>query len=429
MNQTKILYDLFLKYHKISTDSRGDVFNSIFFALSGENFDGNGFAATAISKGARLAVVDKKEYFKDSNYLLVDNTLKALQNLAKMHRKQFKIPVIGITGTNGKTTTKELISAVLSSKKNTLSTEGNLNNHIGVPLTLLKITKNNEIAVIEMGANHREEIKNLCKLAEPNYGLITNIGKAHLEGFGSFNGIVDAKKELYYSIAKKQGLIFVNADDKLLTELSNGMKVLRYGTENADITGRLIEIKPFLTISFENSGKTYPIHTHLYGTYNFNNIMAAVAIGIYFGISPENIINAIENHIPQNNRSQIIKTKTNTLILDAYNANPSSMTEALKNFANYQFDKPIPVLGDMYELGKESEKEHVRIIKLVKELGFEKAIFVGNTFYKLTIPESYLCFQNTENTALSLENNKIEKSTLLIKGSRVMHMEQLVKYL
>jgi UDP-N-acetylmuramoyl-tripeptide--D-alanyl-D-alanine ligase len=330
------IYSLFLKHPAICTDSRKAEKYGIFFSLKGDNFNGNAFAEIALENGCKYAFIDEAVYYKDNRYIIVENALNTLQELAKHHRSKLKIPVIGITGTNGKTTTKELIKAVLEKKFNTLATEGNLNNHIGVPQTILKITGKTEIAIIEMGANHIGEIAELCKISKPDHGIITNIGKAHLEGFGSFEGIVKAKKELYDHIEQNNGLLFVNKDNQLLSEMASRIKKITYGkSASADHTGSIKNTEPFIEIVWKNTAtnKTFLIKSKLVGAYNFENIMAAVAIGSYFEVDVSLIKEAIEAYTPSNNRSQIIKSSNNTIIMDAYNANPSSMEAAINNFA------------------------------------------------------------------------------------------------
>ncbi len=424
------LYELFQKCGKVSIDTRKDVKGSIFFAISGENFDGNKFAAQALKKGALKAVVDNKEFVTEKNIYLVKNTIKALQNLAKKHLSQLNIPVIAITGTNGKTTTKELISAVLSSEKKVGFTQGNLNNHIGVPLTILSFNQDIELAVVEMGANHQGEIKELCDFVNPDLGLITNIGKAHLEGFGNLQGVINEKQELYKSIKKKNGIVFVNYDDDLLMTISEHIRRITYGKNGGFIRGHLIKSKtPYIIVSWQKDKDKKIINTNLYGLYNFYNVMAAVTVGNYFNISPENIIEAIENYIPTNNRSQLVRTEKNMLILDAYNANPDSMKIAIKSFNDGNFRNKFLILGDMYELGYFALKEHQNIVDFIAKEKFNHVILVGKNFCSVKKPVNFQCVKTNSDAAKIIKTQHIKDFTILIKGSRAMQMEQLTKYL
>lgn len=429
MGSTEKLYKRFLKYPAVSTDTRQDVSNSIFFALSGENFNGNKFAAQALINGAKLAVIDDRNYLKGDKYFLVEDVLLTLQDLALFHRKNHKIPLLGITGSNGKTTTKELISVVLSSSKKIISTKGNLNNHIGVPLTVLSIMPETEIAVVEIGANHPGEIDLLCKIAHPDSGIITNIGKAHLEGFGSFEGVVRAKNELYESLSATCGKAIVNTDDKLLMKLSSGLERFTYGSKSADLTGDIFAINPFLRISWKYKGQSYQLNTKLYGKYNFPNIMAAIAVGIQFDIPHEKINRAISNYTPENNRSQQLKTETNNVILDAYNANPVSMAEAILSFHEAGFENPRMILGDMFELGKSSLEEHQKIVDLIETLGFKNFILVGKDFNKLPLSDTFKQFSTTEEAYNYLDKKPFRHASILVKGSRGMKLETLLKLL
>ncbi|HEY9113705.1 MAG TPA: UDP-N-acetylmuramoyl-tripeptide--D-alanyl-D-alanine ligase, partial [Bacteroidales bacterium] len=375
------LYAHFRKYPVISTDTRKDVKDTIFFALSGGSFNGNQFAKTALKKGAALAVVEDPHFYKKGGkYFLVDNALETLQQLAVYHRSFYKNPLVAITGSNGKTTTKELIAAVLGTTYRTTATQGNYNNHIGVPITLLQLTNKTEIAVIEMGANHQGEIANLCEFAKPGFGMITNIGKAHLEGFGSYEGVIKAKNELYDYLRKSKGQVIVNADDPLLMQLSEEIDRQTYGCEKADIQGEITSFKPFLHIKWKKDKTVYEIETALYGSYNFYNIMAAISVGCFFKISPAKINQAIANYIPTNNRSQQFVTKKNKIILDAYNANPVSMAGAINSFKAFEPENPWLILGDMFELGDSSIEEHKKIIELLVEKEFENVLLVGKVF-------------------------------------------------
>jgi len=423
------LYQRFLQHPKVSTDTRKNVRDTIFFALSGDQFNGNEFAEVAIQKGAAFAVIDDAGFKKGAKYLLVPDVLSALQQLAAHHRKMTGVHVLAITGSNGKTTTKELMATVLQSEKEIIATAGNLNNHIGVPLTLLSIKRETEIAVVEMGANHIGEIAVLCEIAQPNSGLITNIGKAHLEGFGSFEGVITAKNELFIFLHETNGMAIVNADDELLMKLSDGLKQTTYGSSSADVQGKLLATHPFLKLQWSSNNETHICDTNLYGSYNFSNLMAAVTVGQFFGISSEKTNHALSEYVPNNNRSQQLKTKKNQIILDAYNANPVSLCEALKSFAAFNPENPYLILGDMFELGKDSPAEHQRIIRQVEETNFENVIFVGKDFYQFKKCGSFLFFKSTEQVEAYLKKNPVGKATVLVKGSRGMHLETLIKYL
>jgi UDP-N-acetylmuramoyl-tripeptide--D-alanyl-D-alanine ligase len=418
------IYNLFLKYPTISTDTRDIKPNSIFFSLKGDNFNGNSFAAKAIENGASYAIIDEKIYKKDNRFILVDNTLETLQQLAVIHRRHLNIPIIGITGTNGKTTTKELINCVLSQGYKTFATKGNLNNHIGVPLTILSITNNHELGIIEMGANHIGEIGLLCKISQPDYGIITNIGKAHLEGFGSIEGVINTKKDLYLAIADKKGKVFVNSDNQLLINLSENIERVFYGN-NSDNFCKGIIIKQKNYISVEYSCRNYNdiINTQLVGSYNFENILAAITIGCYFNIEKHLIKEALENYAPANNRSQIVKSKLNTIILDAYNANPSSLEASIKNFAEIDADNKMLIIGDMLELGEYSKVEHLNILNIIESLCFKKVILVGPQFSSVCNNKDWLCFENSIEAKDWFISNPIKESYILIKGSRGIKME------
>jgi UDP-N-acetylmuramoyl-tripeptide--D-alanyl-D-alanine ligase len=378
------LYQRFTEHPSISIDSRRANNNSLFFALKGETHDANCFAKNALENGASFAIVDNPEVVESDKYLLVDNVLETLQQLALHHRKQFNIPALAITGSNGKTTTKALISSVLSKKYNVLSTKGNLNNHIGLPLTILELNNSHEIAVFEIGANHIGEIEKLCQLAFPTYGLITNIGHAHLEGFGSFEGVVTAKTELYKFIRQQLGKVFVNISDELLIKHADDISRVTYGLDpSADYRGEVFNQHPFLGLMCSENSTAFEVQTKLTGAYNASNVMAAVCIGRYFGVPVGDIVNAIASYTPQNNRSQVFDTGKNHLILDAYNANPSSMIAALDNFSNYPGDRKMCILGDMLELGEYAEAEHQKIIDLLKISGFEKVVLLVNIFLSI----------------------------------------------
>ncbi|MBK9284499.1 MAG: UDP-N-acetylmuramoyl-tripeptide--D-alanyl-D-alanine ligase [Sphingobacteriaceae bacterium] len=420
---------------QVCTDTRSITNNSLFIALKGSNFNANTFALTALENGAKYVVVDEPEYQTSSKHFYVNDCLKALQQLSNYHRKQFTIPVLGITGSNAKTTHKELINAVLSEKFNVLYTMGNLNNHIGVPLTLLRLRKDHQFAIIEMGANHQGEIHELCQIAEPTYGLITNIGKAHLEGFGGIEGVKKGKSELYRFIQKTKGKIFLNGDDEVLQELSYGLEKFTYGRGlqndilgKEDSTNACVSYRFCAKSNFTNWDNIQILHTKITGQYNFINLLAASAIGIYFGVNEELIKTALEKYEPNMNRSQLDKTNKNTLILDAYNANPDSMKVAIENFASFPAENKLLLLGDMFELGEYSALEHKKIIELIKEKQFKNVCFVGGEFFKLA-ENSYLFFNSTATCLEYLKNKNIAGATILIKGSRSMKMETLKEVL
>jgi UDP-N-acetylmuramoyl-tripeptide--D-alanyl-D-alanine ligase len=420
------IYPLFILSREISTDSRNIEANSIFFAMKGENFNGNEFAADALAKGARYAVIDDPYFKKNDNFLLVPDTIGTLQKLAVIHRRNIKAKIIGITGSNGKTTTKELTGRVLQSSFKTKITRGNFNNHIGVPLTLLSLDKDDEIAVVEMGANHPGEIASLCEIARPDFGIITNIGKAHLEGFGSFEGVIRAKSELYNYIRRNGGKIFVNLDNDLLAGLSEGIPRVCYGSmPGLFCSGQILEREPHLKISWHSGNTGDEIATNLYGQYNYENILASVCIGLHFGVSADAIRNAISSFTPENNRSQLILTGKNKLILDAYNANPSSMKASLSNFHQTDAISKMVILGDMMELGEEAGKEHHEIVELVRKLAFNKVVLVGKNFKAAAAGGKEICFDTIEEAMEWFNTNKILNMAILLKGSRKMQLEKL----
>jgi len=405
LNNIDRIYSIYLKHQPLCIDSRNVKKNSIFLALKGVHFDGNKFAKEALDRGCAYAIIDNNKYKKDKRFILVENGVETLQNLAQHHRKQLNIPFIGITGTNGKTTTKELIKDVLNKKYKTHATQGNLNNHIGVPLSVLSITENIDIAIIEMGANHIGEILALCKIAQPNHGIITNIGKAHLEGFGSPEGVITAKKELYGYLKQNKGIVFVNSDNSLLMELSN--------TQNR--------------VTYKTSKKI--INTHLIGKHNSENILAAMCIGHYFGVKESAIEQAIENYQPADNRSQIIKTKKNTVLLDAYNANPMNMEAVINHVSQMQVENKVVILGDMLELGSYSLKEHQAVMELLKKQNFNRVILVGDNFSKVKNNINYKHFANTTAASKWLKHQNIKDAFILIKGSRGIELEKLMEVL
>lgn len=422
------LYKCFMECGKVTTDSRNCPEGSMFIALKGETFNGNAFAAQALKQGCRYAVIDESEYAGEGT-ILVDNCLQALQQLANYHRRQLKTPVIGITGTNGKTTTKELISTVLSRKFNTLYTEGNFNNHIGVPLTLLRLTKEHEMAVVEMGANHPGEIKTLVHIAEPDYGIITNVGKAHLQGFGSFEGVIRTKGELYDFLRAKGGAtIFIQNENPYLNGIAEGLTCVRYGlTAGLYVSGELISCSPFLSFRWTAEGVSHEVNTHLIGSYNLDNMLAAAAIGRYFGVSDDDISSALASYLPHNNRSQLKETADNKLIVDAYNANPTSMMAALKNFRQVEAPHKMVILGDMKELGEASREEHQKVVDYLKECGFDRVVLVGPEFAAAT--HSYQTFQHVDEVLADIRIHKPQGYYILIKGSNSMKLSQLPEYL
>ena len=428
MMKTEELYSIYLQYPSVQTDTRKLKQGDLFFALKGPNFNANEFAQKAIDSGAAYAVIDDERYNIEGKTILVDDVLTSLQQLAKYHRQQFNIPFLAITGSNGKTTTKELIHAVLSSSFKTYTTEGNLNNHIGVPLTILKIKQDAEMAVIEMGANHLREIASYCEIALPTHGLITNCGKAHLEGFGSEEGVRKGKGELYDHLRANGGTAFVMWDYPYLREMSKGIPttIYTYGTDNADIIGNVLTSGQYLSVQF-SKGFNGRIQTNLVGDYNLPNVLAAVAVGKYFNTEEEKIKSSIENYIPTNSRSQLIQKNSNKIILDAYNANPSSMKAAIENFAKAEGSAKILALGGMAELGTDSVKEHKDIIKEIDKHQWKDVILVGGDFMK--VDHTYRKFNSPAEAGKWLQSIKPENSFLLIKGSRSMQMEKLLEYL
>ncbi|WP_291107585.1 UDP-N-acetylmuramoyl-tripeptide--D-alanyl-D-alanine ligase [Flavobacterium sp. UBA6195] len=423
MTTINTLHSLFLKYPVVSTDTRKIAPNSIFFALRGENFDANTFTKEALEKGAKYVVIDNKDYFIDERTLLVENSLVALQELAKFHRLYLGLPIIALTGSNGKTTTKELINSVLSKKYNTLATIGNLNNHIGVPLTLLRFTKDTEIGIVEMGANHQKEIEFLCKIAQPDYGYITNFGKAHLEGFGGVEGVIKGKSEMYDYLKNNNKLIFVNLDDTIQNQKTENLKRFSFtvNASQADVKITGVEANPMVKIAYNN----LTINSQLIGIYNANNINAAITIGNYFKVSDELIKEAIENYIPENNRSQLILKNGNEIILDAYNANPSSMAAAITNLIQLEKKNKIAILGDMFELGNESLLEHKKIIALLENETSISTYFIGKDFFKNQIHNTHMSFfEDFESFSVFLKTNLPNNNLLLIKGSRGMALEK-----
>lgn len=452
-----LLYEKYLVSRHVTTDSRTVREGSIFFALKGEKVDGNQFAGQALENGAAICVVDNPQCVVDDRCMLVDDTLKALQELARFHRSQLTVPVIGITGTNGKTTTKELVNAVLSRRFRTSATQGNYNNHLGVPLTLLAIPADAEIAIVEMGANHPGEIDFLCNIANPDFGLITNVGKAHLEGFGSFKGVIRTKTELYKHLAAMAGVIFVNADNEILMERAEKMAVLpsspsvlpgvipafpgatpsdytadfsprgvnlpmasvvTYGSSMAaDCKGSFVSADPYMKFYFEDDDNVYTVQTRLVGGYNFDNAMAAVCVGRYFGVELFDIKTAIEEYVPSNNRSQFMQTERNKLILDCYNANPSSMKVAVDNFASMKAEQKMVILGGMRELGSDSVAEHKALYALLQKGGFERIMLVGEEFRFAASNQGIEWYESCADLLDKLKSEPIAGATILVKGS------------
>ena len=443
--EMKELYELFVQHPTITTDSRDVPEGSMFFALKGDTFDGNAYAISALEKGAAYAVIDEKEYAKESNdrLILVEDVLTTLQQLAKYHRVHLGTPIIGITGTNGKTTTKELISAVLKKKYNVLYTQGNFNNHIGVPKTLLQLTKEHDIAVIEMGANHPGEIKMLVEIVLPDFGIITNVGKAHLLGFGSFEGVIRTKGELYDFLRVLQGTVFINNDNPHLLGISDGLKLVKYGQKDAKdllVKGELVECNPFLKFEWQTSSTLTPqlstvncqlstVQTRLIGSYNLDNALAAACIGTFFNVPATDISAALEEYTPSNNRSQLTITQDNKLVVDAYNANPTSMRAALDNFRLIKAEHKMCILGQMGELGDVSEEEHQKVIDLLGDCGFEKVWLVGENFAKTAHPAHYRLFANVEEVKAAIATEKPQGYLILIKGSNSNKLVQTVELL
>ncbi|NNC50961.1 MAG: UDP-N-acetylmuramoyl-tripeptide--D-alanyl-D-alanine ligase [Flaviramulus sp.] len=421
------LHKLFLESNSVCTDTRKLEQNDMFFALKGDNFDGNTYAKNALKLGAKHAIIDDPEYHLETKTILVNDVLETLQELATYHRNFLKIPIIALTGSNGKTTTKELINAVLSKKFKTTATFGNLNNHIGVPLTLLSMDTDTEIGIVEMGANHQKEIAFLCDIAQPDYGYITNFGKAHLEGFGGVKGVIKGKSELYDYLKANNNIIFINTNDPIQVKKTKKANIFTFGNTvlGTDVSINFVEAQPFVSCVYKN----LIIQSQLIGEYNFNNISAAITIGSYFKIEPNDIKIAIKNYVPKNNRSQIINKGTNKIILDAYNANPSSMRAALVSFEKQSGHK-IAILGDMFELGKEAKTEHQTVADLALSMNIDNVIFVGENFFQSKInwdkASKYKTFEDLKTLS---DVSEIQNTTLLIKGSRGMALERTLDVL
>lgn len=421
--ETADLYKLFIASSGVCTDTRNIVQGNIFFALKGANFNGNEFAAQALMAGCSYAVVDEEEFALNDQYILVKDVLKTLQHLAHYHRLQLAIPIIAITGSNGKTTTKELLRDVLQQRYNTFATQGNLNNHIGVPLSLLSMRQDHELAIIEMGANHQGEIAELCEIAAPDFGLITNIGRAHIEGFGGIEGVKKGKSELYVYLRKHHGKIFINTQQSVLTALAGDVSRINYSGKDNWFQVQEIKEDIFLHFNFKHAGNNYTIHTHLVGDYNLMNALAAIAIGLYFEVEEKKIAEAISAYQPENKRSQFIQTRRNKLIMDAYNANPTSVSMALQNLSRQK--DAFFILGDMLELGEESAHEHEQILKMAKELNIE-GVTIGKLFEAASSKYHYPHFDNNEHFAHSDLCLHLSDKTILLKASRGARFEQLL---
>jgi len=425
-NSIETLYSYFLQSMSVCTDTRKIKQGDIFFALKGDNFNGNLFALQALEAGASLAVIDENIDSDNENLFKVKDVLTTLQALAKHHRQQFSIPFIAITGSNGKTTTKELVSSVLASHYKTYTTQGNLNNHIGVPLTLLSIKQDAEMAVIEMGANHQKEIESYCTYTLPTHGMITNCGKAHLEGFGGVEGVKKGKGELFTFLKNNNGTAFVYWDFDYLQEMSKGINtIIKYGTKEGVITGNVKESNPLLSVNITNDTNIKFIQTNLVGDYNLSNVLTAVVVGKHFNVPDTKIKSAIENYTPSNSRSQLIEKGTNRIILDAYNANPSSMKLAIENFAKLESSNKILILGGMMELGEESVAEHHAIIDLINQYNWKKVVVVGGDFDKIS--SVHLYFSNSSEAADWFKKQNYNDCSILIKGSRSMKMEKILE--
>jgi UDP-N-acetylmuramoyl-tripeptide--D-alanyl-D-alanine ligase len=418
------LYELYKKSYKVVKDTREDVNDSIYFALKGESFNGNKYASQALDKGANYAVIDEEAYLTDDRMILVKDVLLCLQDLARYHRQQLNIPILALTGSNGKTTSKELINLVLQQKFNCFATMGNYNNHIGVPLTLLSMRPEHDFGLVEMGANHVHEIEELCAIALPDYGYITNFGRVHLEGFGSFEGVIRGKTEMYEYLRRHKKEVFVNITDALQMKHSAGIKRITFGSDEALYHPKFMSADPFVIVDLDG----VEIKSQLIGSYNFSNIAMAVAVGKHFAIPLKDIKKAIESYIPSNNRSQIIDKKTNKIILDAYNANPNSMDAALHNLFGLSDKTKIAVLGDMFEIGDEALAEHQKIADLIASADISKAFLIGESFYKTKISHPKIQkFKTFEDFKTFLGNETIQNTTLLIKASRGMALERVLE--
>ncbi len=431
MIEIEALHQLYLKLGTVSTDTRKIKQGSMFFALKGPNFNGNTFAQQALDAGASYSVIDEEKYKVSSRTLLVQDVLTTLQTLATYHRKKLGLPIVAIAGSNGKTTTKELLGAVLHKRYRTFFTQGNLNNHIGVPISLLSMKTDVEIAVLELGSNHLTETANLCDIAMPSHGLVTNNGKDHLEGYGSLENVRKGNGEMYDYLRQNNGIAFVSTLQKDLMEDSAPIKRFTYGNEKANVMGRIVNASPYLEVWFKEEGgeNDYTIKTKLTGTYNHENVMAAIAAGLFFGVEETDIVKAIENYKPSNNRSQWVKLGDNDFIVDCYNANPSSMRLAIENLSSISSDKKMVVLGDMFELGSFSEAEHNEIIDLVAEKKIDSVVLVGPEFKKANTTKRLTenIFLNVDEAKQWFRNAKLKGYTILLKGSRGMTLEKLLE--
>ncbi len=422
----KDIHQVFLKCHSVSIDTRKIVEGCLFVAIKGERFDANTFAVEALSKGASYVIIDDADYYRDDRTIVVEDSLETLQELARFHRQYLNLPIIALTGSNGKTTTKELIQTVLSRKYRTKATIGNLNNHIGVPLTLLSFDSSTEIGIVEMGANHQKEIEFLCEIARPDFGYVTNFGKAHLEGFGGVEGVIKGKSEMYSYLLNNNKKVFVSLDDPIQIERTAAITRITFGVNQLEANTCIdkVSANPFVSVEFSNM----TIQSHLIGLYNANNINAAIAIGRYFDVSNDDIKQAIENFIPENNRSQLVHKNSNEIILDAYNANPSSMKVAIENFIQLEKENKVAILGDMFELGHESAAEHKAIVDMLLNIENIECFFIGKDFFGNSIVKKHFHFHNTfESFANALKNVAFKDNMILIKGSRGMALERTLE--
>ncbi|WP_034924556.1 UDP-N-acetylmuramoyl-tripeptide--D-alanyl-D-alanine ligase [Gillisia sp. CAL575] len=421
------LHQLFLDSKGVATDTRAIKTSQLFFALKGDNFNGNLFAEKALSKGAGYAIIDEQLHKPNKLYILVENVLETLQNLSTYHREYLNIPILAITGSNGKTTTKELIHAVLKKKHETVATVGNLNNHIGVPLTLLSMNTKSEFGIVEMGANHPREIEKLCEIAKPNFGYITNFGKAHLEGFGSIEGVISAKSELYNYLKTNKGQLILNIDDPIQQKQASYKNTYTFGeSKNADVIIKYDNSSSLAEVQYEKT----TIKSQLTGTYNAINIAAAICVGTYFKISIESIQKAVAGYLPRNNRSQIVKLGSNAILMDAYNANPTSMKAALESFEANPAENKIVILGDMFELGSSSDEEHQTIVNYLERINLKQIFLVGKNFFKTQSQDQKLQkYENFSELKIALEANKFQNSYILVKGSRGMALERILDIL
>lgn len=424
MNTIEQIYELYKKAYTVTTDSRNISKDYVFVALKGEHFDGNDFALKVAEEGVAAAVIaDRHDLPRHERLFVVDDSLKTLQELAKYHRTKLGLPILGITGTNGKTTTKELVSAVLAKKYNIIFTQGNFNNQLGVPLTLLRIKPGTDMAVVEMGASHPGDIDELTSLGKPDYGMITNIGRAHLRDFGGYEGVIKTKNEMYQYIGTYNGLLFVNKDNELLMGLANNINKVTYGTsDDADVKGKMLSANPYLSVEWNN----HRIDTQLVGDYNFENVMAAICIGTYFKVAENDIVEALSSYCPTNNRSQVVETGKNRVVMDAYNANPTSMSHAINNFRNICKDDNLLILGDMRELGEESVQEHKNILELLRNLKFKNVCLVGEEFAAVAKDSEFQTFADVETLIKHIADHPVTGKDILVKGSNSVHLNKII---